>query len=357
MHARGRDWRGRCPCWHELKEELGLVQKVFRFNSISGSGAGMMCICSAAREVGMDTSDLPLHIYGPSGLAEYLRWLAFPATDIVRTSQLEPCHPRWQRCTEPASLFRVQSWAWVTGHEIPPNHLKLVVLGPYLGDYFWLMLCCGTLQDLLGSLRHIHRDANSGARVCDARCARGRAGPARGAGEALLPVQDAGPPRPTQSPGVQARCLWTLSTCWHEGQLERCRGPGWSPHACMHAAGYGLYRDPHCCCQSCFVHTCSATSGFGRCQESLGTGLGCLWVARHVDCAHVPSGKATQWKRPRQQWKLIKLCMWTGVLWRADRAADKTAPAAAAAEEGPRWARHPHRAAASGARWVHRRMQ
>ena len=35
--------------------------------------AGMMCIISASREMGLDTSDLPLHIFGPSGLAEYLR--------------------------------------------------------------------------------------------------------------------------------------------------------------------------------------------------------------------------------------------------------------------------------------------
>lgn len=35
--------------------------------------AGMMCTISASREMGLDTSDLPLHIFGPAGLAEYLR--------------------------------------------------------------------------------------------------------------------------------------------------------------------------------------------------------------------------------------------------------------------------------------------
>jgi hypothetical protein len=34
----------------------------------------MICICSAAREMGLDTSDMPLHLYGPPGLAEYVRW-------------------------------------------------------------------------------------------------------------------------------------------------------------------------------------------------------------------------------------------------------------------------------------------
>ena len=45
--------------------------EVLKFNALHG--AGMMCIISASREMGLDTSDLPLHIYGPAGLAEYLR--------------------------------------------------------------------------------------------------------------------------------------------------------------------------------------------------------------------------------------------------------------------------------------------
>ncbi len=40
--------------------------------------AGMICVCSTAREMGLDTSDLPMHIYGPPGLAEYIRRVAFP---------------------------------------------------------------------------------------------------------------------------------------------------------------------------------------------------------------------------------------------------------------------------------------
>ena len=33
----------------------------------------MICTCSTAREMGLNTSDLPMHIYGPPGLAEYIR--------------------------------------------------------------------------------------------------------------------------------------------------------------------------------------------------------------------------------------------------------------------------------------------
>lgn len=52
-----------------FKEDLRLIS----ICRLCVAGAGMMCICSAAREMGLDTSDLPLHIYGPPGLAEYLR--------------------------------------------------------------------------------------------------------------------------------------------------------------------------------------------------------------------------------------------------------------------------------------------
>ncbi|CAL8471292.1 g10834 [Coccomyxa elongata] len=73
-----------------LKQALVRPGKIDRFFVTRASGdaafglPGMMCICSAAREVGMDTSDLPLHIYGPPGLAEYLRtFLAVSDTYIV----------------------------------------------------------------------------------------------------------------------------------------------------------------------------------------------------------------------------------------------------------------------------------
>ena len=33
----------------------------------------MLCVISAAREVGGDAADRPVHIYGPPGLAEYIR--------------------------------------------------------------------------------------------------------------------------------------------------------------------------------------------------------------------------------------------------------------------------------------------
>lgn len=32
----------------------------------------MLCTMSSAREKGLDSADLPLHIYGPPGLAEYI---------------------------------------------------------------------------------------------------------------------------------------------------------------------------------------------------------------------------------------------------------------------------------------------
>jgi hypothetical protein len=32
----------------------------------------MMCTMSAARVVGMDKADVPLHLYGPSGLADFV---------------------------------------------------------------------------------------------------------------------------------------------------------------------------------------------------------------------------------------------------------------------------------------------
>lgn len=61
--------------------------------------AGMMCIISASREMGLDTSDLPLHIFGPAGLAEYLRcclirtshWLV-NLRDRITAVLSPPCH-------------------------------------------------------------------------------------------------------------------------------------------------------------------------------------------------------------------------------------------------------------------------
>ena len=34
---------------------------------------GMLCTISAAREKGHEAADTPLHIYGPRGLAEYIK--------------------------------------------------------------------------------------------------------------------------------------------------------------------------------------------------------------------------------------------------------------------------------------------
>ena len=35
--------------------------------------AGMLCTLSWAREKGFENSDVPIHVYGPEGLAEYIR--------------------------------------------------------------------------------------------------------------------------------------------------------------------------------------------------------------------------------------------------------------------------------------------
>ena len=57
------------------------------------------------------------------------------------------------------------------------------------------------VQDVPVGVRHVHSDADCGARVCDMPGAGGGTGPARAAGTPVLPVQDAGPPGPAQSPG------------------------------------------------------------------------------------------------------------------------------------------------------------
>lgn len=57
------------------------------------------------------------------------------------------------------------------------------------------------VQDVPVGVRHVHSDADCGARVCDVPGAGGGTGPARAAGTPVLPVQDAGPPGPAQSPG------------------------------------------------------------------------------------------------------------------------------------------------------------
>lgn len=35
--------------------------------------AGLLCTMSAARVIGLDVTDVPLHIYGPPGLSEFIR--------------------------------------------------------------------------------------------------------------------------------------------------------------------------------------------------------------------------------------------------------------------------------------------
>ena len=43
-----------------------------RWRAGGGPHAGMLCTISAAREVGHEAADLPIHIFGPPGLASFL---------------------------------------------------------------------------------------------------------------------------------------------------------------------------------------------------------------------------------------------------------------------------------------------
>ena len=40
----------------------------------SVAAAGMLCTLSWARERGFENADIPLHVYGPPGLADYIRY-------------------------------------------------------------------------------------------------------------------------------------------------------------------------------------------------------------------------------------------------------------------------------------------
>lgn len=40
--------------------------------TVRGGRAGMLCTISAAREVGHEAADVPVHLYGPPGIADFL---------------------------------------------------------------------------------------------------------------------------------------------------------------------------------------------------------------------------------------------------------------------------------------------
>ncbi len=54
----------------------GKLERIFVSNLAADNIAGlpgMLCTISAAREKGHEAADTPLHVYGPPGLAEYIK--------------------------------------------------------------------------------------------------------------------------------------------------------------------------------------------------------------------------------------------------------------------------------------------
>ena len=78
----------------------------------------MMCIISASREMGLDTSDLPLHIYGPAGLAEYLRCFLCLSLCLKGASQQSHARP---------------FMSWLHKPDLCRVFLRVLSMGPFAG--------------------------------------------------------------------------------------------------------------------------------------------------------------------------------------------------------------------------------
>ena len=117
--------------------------------------AGMMCIISASREMGLDTSDLPLHIFGPAGLAEYLRCCQ------VRTScplmSHGAAHVALQRNATSINCHHGMVWLRVPLSKADDEKW----LNPAKGGQAWTSVCC-VLQIIPDPVRHVRGDAHSG---------------------------------------------------------------------------------------------------------------------------------------------------------------------------------------------------
>ena len=49
----------------------------------------MLCTMSASRAIGLDLADVPLHVYGPPGLAEFIRYTYLLPTDVHTIHSME----------------------------------------------------------------------------------------------------------------------------------------------------------------------------------------------------------------------------------------------------------------------------
>lgn len=59
----------------------------------------MLCTMSAAREIGLDIADVPLHLYGPPGLAEFIKYDISPLQShciCPGSGLLEECFIKFQ---------------------------------------------------------------------------------------------------------------------------------------------------------------------------------------------------------------------------------------------------------------------
>ena len=58
---------------HTHKRQLQARALTALAQCVSGwRAAGMLCTASSAREMGLDASDIPIHVYGPPGLAAFI---------------------------------------------------------------------------------------------------------------------------------------------------------------------------------------------------------------------------------------------------------------------------------------------